>query len=153
MSVKIRRALMSDCDAIYKLLQRWNRDNKLLARSYSAIYESLRDFFVAVKDDRVVGTAAMHFVWHNLGELRSVAVEESEHGAKIGHRLVEACIDDAIFSGLQEVFVLTLIPDYFKSFGFELINPDELPRAIWADCINCPLYPDCNETPLIYRLS
>lgn len=152
MAVKIRRARMADCDAIYKLLQHWSRKNKLLARPYSAIYESLRDFFVAEIDGRIVGTAAMHFVWQDLGELRSVAVDESEHGDKIGQKLVEACIDDAIFAGLEEVFVLTLIPEYFKRFGFELIDPDELPRAIWADCIDCPLYPDCNETPLIYRL-
>src|ERR1039457_1700016 len=91
----IRKAQIIDVKEIQKLLVYFAGKGDMLSRSLSELYESLRDFYVFVEDGNLLGTAAIHIVWDDLAEVRSVAVAESAGRKGIGCRLVQACIAEA----------------------------------------------------------
>ena len=101
---------------------------------------------------RVVACAALHISWAGLAEIRSLAVAQEAQGRGIGTELVRACIEEARQLGVERVFVLTYIPDFFRRFGFRPCPKEDLPHKIWADCINCPKFPDCDEIAMIADL-
>jgi amino-acid N-acetyltransferase len=70
----------------------------------------------------------------------------------IGTRLVEVAIGEAKELGAKKIFVLTYQPGFFKQFGFKKIKTASLPHKIWAECINCPKFPDCQETAMIKKV-
>jgi amino-acid N-acetyltransferase len=148
----IRKAQMSDVKEIQKLLTNFASRGDMLSRSLSELYESLRDFYVAVEDDRLLGAAALHIVWDNLAEVRSVAVSEDAGRKGTGSLLVQACIDEAREIGLGRIFCLTYKPDFFAKFGFRLVDKSELPHKVWGDCIKCVKFPDCDENAMILDL-
>jgi amino-acid N-acetyltransferase len=124
----------------------------MLSRSLSELYESLRDFYIFEEEGRLIGAAALHIVWEDLAELRSVAVaEEAEHRG-VGTKLVNACIDEAKALGLKRVFCLTYKPEFFGRFGFRVADKTELPHKVWGDCIKCVKFPDCDEIAMILDL-
>jgi amino-acid N-acetyltransferase len=124
----IRKARMVDVKAIQKLVADYARKGDMLPRSLSEIYENLRDYFVCIGDGgRVVGSAAIHIMWEDLAEVRSLAVLEGEMGRGVGTRLVEACISEAIVLGITQ--------------------------KIWTDCLKCSKFPDCDEVALVSDLS
>jgi amino-acid N-acetyltransferase len=116
------------------------------------LYESLRDFYVVEEDGIILGTAALHVVWDDLAEVRSVAVMEDAGRKGIGSRLVQACIAEAREIGLKRIFCLTYKPDFFGKHGFRLVDKSELPHKVWGDCIKCPKFPDCDENAMILDL-
>jgi len=150
----IRRAKIQDAKIIHGLLHYYADRGLLLPRSLSDIYDHIRDYFVNVdgEDDRVTGVCSTHIVWEDLAEIRSLAVEEAEHDKKIGSRLVEACLSDAVTLGIFRIFTLTYVPDYFKRFGFEIVDKSVLPHKVWADCIKCVKFPECDETAMLLEL-
>lgn len=148
----IRKAQMGDVKDIQKLLTSFANRGDMLSRSLSELYESLRDFYVAVEDDRLLGTAALHIVWDDLAEVRSVAVSEEAGRKGIGSQLVQSCITEAREIGLGRIFCLTYKPDFFAKFGFRLVDKSELPHKVWGDCIKCVKFPDCDENAMILDL-
>jgi amino-acid N-acetyltransferase len=148
----IRKAEMGDVKDIQKLLTNFANRGDMLSRSLSELYESLRDFYVAVEDERLMGTAALHIVWDDLAEVRSVAVSEEVGRKGIGSQLVQACINEASQIGIGRLFCLTYKPDFFAKFGFRLVDKSELPHKVWGDCIKCVKFPDCDENAMILDL-
>jgi len=148
----IRKAEIGDVKDIQKLLTSFANKGDMLSRSLSELYESLRDFYVAVEDGGVLGTAALHIVWDDLAEVRSVAVSEDVGRKGIGSLLVQACINEARQIGLGRIFCLTYKPDFFAKFGFRLVDKAELPHKVWGDCIKCVKFPDCDENAMILDL-
>lgn len=124
----------------------------MLSRSLSELYESLRDFYVVEEGGVLLGAAALHIVWEDLAEVRSVAVTEDAGRKGIGSRLVQACIAEAREIGLKRIFCLTYKPDFFAKHGFRLVDKAELPHKVWGDCIKCPKFPDCDENAMILDL-
>lgn len=148
----LRKAQIGDVKEIQKLLTLYASRGDMLSRSLSELYEALRDYYVAVEDGQLFGTAALHIVWEDLAEVRSVAVAELSGRKGVGSRLVQACIDDALQLGLKRVFCLTYKPDFFAKFGFRLVDKSELPHKVWGDCIKCVKFPDCDENAMILDL-
>jgi amino-acid N-acetyltransferase len=148
----IRKAQISDVKEIQKLLMKYASQGDMLSRSLSELYESLRDFYVITDDGTLMGTAALHIVWDDLAEVRSVAVAEEAGRTGIGSQLVQACIDEARQIGLKRIFCLTYKPDFFAKFGFRLVDKSELPHKVWGDCIKCVKFPDCDENAMILDL-
>lgn len=147
-----RKAQISDVKEIQKLLTAYAAKGDMLSRSLSELYESLRDFYVDVEDGRLLGTAALHILWEDLAEVRSVAVAEDAGRKGIGSSLVQACIAEARELGLKRVFCLTYKPDFFGKHGFRLVDKSELPHKVWSDCIKCVKFPDCDENAMILDL-
>ncbi|RPJ40239.1 MAG: N-acetyltransferase [Candidatus Latescibacterota bacterium] len=150
----IRKARMSDVKGIQKLIGEYARKGDMLPRSLSEIYENLRDYFVCEDaNGEVIGSAAIHLMWEDLAEVRSLAVREEEMRRGIGTKLVEACISEAIVLGITRVFALTYRPEFFKRIGFREVDKSELPHKIWSDCLKCPKFPDCDEVALVADFS
>jgi len=150
----IRKARMGDVKAIQKLIAEYARKGDMLPRSLSEIYENLRDYFVYVEDGgEVIGSAAVHLMWEDLAEVRSLAVRDDRMGRGVGTQMVEACISEAIVLGITRVFALTYKPVFFEKLGFKQVDKSELPHKIWSDCLKCSKFPDCDEVALVADLS
>jgi amino-acid N-acetyltransferase len=150
----IRKARMKDVKAIQKLIGEYARKGDMLPRSLSEIYENLRDYFVYVQNgEEVIGSAAIHIMWEDLAEVRSLAVRDGNMGLGVGTQLVEACLSEAIVLGIPRVFALTYKPDFFEKLGFVRVDKSELPQKIWTDCLKCSKFPDCDEVALVTDLS
>ena len=148
----IRKARMEDVKQIHALLTYYAEKKLLLARSISSIYDHLRDFIVY--DDNggaISGVCSLQICWDNLAEIRSLAVAEQVHGRGIGAEMVQNCLMEAANFGIKRVFTLTYQPKFFRKQGFSDIDKRELPHKIWSDCINCPMFPDCDEEALMYE--
>lgn len=149
----IRKAGVKDVTQIQVLINQFAKQELMLPRALSEIYEFLRDFWVCeVGRNQIVACCALHITWQDLGEIRSLAVRKAWQGKGIGSKLINAAISEAKKIGCKSIFTLTYIPDYFKAFGFRRINKEKLPQKIWAECINCPKFPDCKEVALIKKL-
>jgi amino-acid N-acetyltransferase len=117
----------------------------------SELYAQIRDFLV-IEDDatgEVVGCGALHVVWEDLAEIRSLAVRISRQREGIGSRLTEALLQEAREMGINQVFVLTYRVKLFERLGFHQMDKSLLPHKIWADCIRCTKFPECDETALV----
>jgi amino-acid N-acetyltransferase len=148
----IRKAQIADVKDIQRLLMTFANRGDMLSRSLSELYESLRDFYVVEEGGVLLGAAALHVVWEDLAEVRSVAVTEDAGRKGIGSRLVQACISEAREIGLKRIFCLTYKPDFFAKHGFRLVDKAELPHKVWGDCIKCAKFPDCDENAMILDL-
>lgn len=148
----LRKAQISDVREIQKLLTFYANRGEMLSRSLSELYESIRDFYLCEEGGKLLGTCALHIMWEDLAELRSVAVAEEVGRQGIGTRLVQACLDEARALGLKKVFCLTYKPDFFGKFGMRIVDKSELPHKVWTDCIKCVKFPDCDEIAMILDL-
>jgi amino-acid N-acetyltransferase len=148
----IRKAILKDARQIHKLLLHYAKDGLVLSRSLMEIFEAIRDFYVFVEGEQVVGAAALNICWEDLAEVRSLVVHENFGGLGIGKRLVEACISEARELGIGRVFALTYQKTFFEKLGFVVIEKSELPQKIWGDCIKCAKFPECDEIALSLTL-
>ncbi len=148
----IRKAKIKDIKAIQELINYFARQDIMLARSLNELYENIRDFWVKEEKGRIIGCAALHISWDDLAEIKSLAVAKKYHGKGIGSGLIEACLEEALALGAKKIFVLTYKPEYFKRFGFKRVKHNSLPHKIWAECINCCKFPNCQEIALLKSL-
>ena len=148
----LRKAQITDVKEIQKLLTHFASRGDMLSRSLSELYESIRDFYVVEEDGRLLGTTALHIVWEDLAEIRSVAVAEDAGRRGVGTQLVAASIKEARELGLKRVFCLTYKPDFFAKFGMRIVDKSELPHKVWGDCMKCVKFPDCDEIAMILDL-
>jgi amino-acid N-acetyltransferase len=147
----IRKATIKDVRAIHKILQEYGKKGELLPRPFSVLYDHLRDFYVYADDldGRILGCCALQFCWEDLAEIRSLAVSPEAAHRGIGSQLTRAVLDEAQAYGISRVFSLTYRPGFFERFGFQRIDRSELPVKIWADCILCVKFPDCDEIAMM----
>ena len=144
-----RSAKISDVKAINALINSYAERDRMLFRSVADIYENLQCFIVAEMGGEVVGCCALEIIWSDLAEIKSLAVDKSGNGRGLGRALVDAATSAAAKLGLQRVFALTLVPEFFEKLGFEKIDKDKLPMKIWSDCAACPKQDCCDEVAVI----
>lgn len=150
--MNVRPAKIRDAKAINALINDYAEQDKMLFRSLADIYENLRSFHIAENDGQIIGCCALHIIWQDLAEIKSLAVEQSKKGIGVGSALVRAALGQAKNLGLPRVFVLTLEPAFFEKLGFELVDRDALPMKVWSDCTRCPKQDHCDEVALIKNL-
>lgn len=148
----IRKANIKDIKEIQTLINAFAKQDLMLPRSLNELYENIRDFWVIEESKKILGCAALHISWDDLAEIKSLAVAKTKQGRGMGKILVNACLDEAKLMGARKVFVLTYKPDFFRKFGFKKVKSSNLPHKIWAECINCCKFPDCQETALLKTL-
>ena len=148
----VERARISDVAQVHKLINSFADKGEMLARSISEIYENVRDYFVIRGGERVIACAALHVMWSDLAEIKSLAVVEGSQGRGIGAQLVKACLQEAKELGIPTIFCLTYKPAFFEGLGFSQLDKLELPRKVWGECYRCPKFPDCDEVALITHL-
>lgn len=149
----IRKAKVSDIKQIQSLVNFFAKKDLMLPRSLNELYENIRDFWVIEERQKIVGCAALHISWDNLAEIKSLAVAKASQGRSLGRELINACLDEGLKLGARKVFVLTYKPEYFRKFGFKRVRHADLPHKIWAECINCCKFPNCQEVALLKDLT
>lgn len=150
----IRKARVDDVKTIHALLMNSAAKGELLPRPLNTIYSHLRDFYVVspLEGGPIKGCCALSICWQDLAEIRSLYLSPDMRGQGWGRRLVDACLSEALTLGFYRVFTLTYQDDFFAHLGFTLIGKDKLPHKVWADCINCPKFPECDEIAMIMEM-
>jgi amino-acid N-acetyltransferase len=147
------KAEIHDARDIHDLINLYAQRGDMLPRTMGEVFENLRDFFVVREaSGEFLGCAALHIVWADLAEIKSLAVRELAQGRGVGSVLVEAAVTEAGNIGLERVFALTYRPAFFERLGFVQANVMTLPRKVWNECYRCPKFPSCNEIALVREL-
>jgi amino-acid N-acetyltransferase len=136
--VRIRRARTKDVKAIRALVDAYTADRRLLSKATVTLYEAVQEFWLAVDDDdddRVLGCGALHVMWEDLAEIRTVAVDPASRGQKVGHKIVSQLLDVARELGVARVFCLTFETRFFGSFGFTEIDGAPVPHPVYEQLL------------------
>ncbi|NUP59320.1 MAG: amino-acid N-acetyltransferase [Pseudarthrobacter sp.] len=121
-SFRIRPARTSDVPLIKKLVAPLAEERILMAKETVAYYESLQEFLIAESSDGdVIGCGALHVMWEDLAEIRTLAASRQWRGKGVGHILVESLLEQARELGVRRVFCLTFEVDFFKRHGFDVM--------------------------------
>ena len=129
--VSVRRATTADVTMIKSLVDGY-AGRVLLAKEIVTLYESVQEFLVAELEGEVVGCGALHVLWADLGEIRTVAVHPRALGRGVGHAIVAALIENARVLGLERLFVLTFEKHFFARHGFVEIDGTPVEPDVFA---------------------
>ena len=151
MKKPVEKARISDVSQMHHLITHFADKGEMLARPLSEMYENIRDYFVIREGELIVACAALHVMWEDLAEIKSLAVAEENQKKGIGEQLIDACLEEARRLGMPTVFCLTYKPAFFERFGFSQVDKMELPHKVWTECYRCPKFPNCDEIALIYH--
>ena len=152
MNTKVRWATVVDATGIHDLLQNYAKLGRLLPRSTEEIVERLSSFLVSEQNSTLSGCVSLEVFTHELGEVRSLAVNPDF--ARLGHgrSLVEHLEVEARRLGLQRLIALTYVPDFFDKLGFKITAMDTLPEKVFGVCVTCPKFNRCDEIAMIKNL-
>lgn len=136
----LRRARTPDAQAIRALVQPLSEARILVAKDAVNYYESLQEFRLVVDrsgdEEVVVGCAALHVLWEDLAEARTVATHPDYRGRGIGRALIEALLVDARAIGVSRVFCLTFETRFFGSLGFEPISGTPVSPEVYVELLH-----------------
>lgn len=130
--VHVRRARIADVRKIKALVDA-DAGRVLLEKELVTLYESVQEFWVADADGAVLGCGALHVLWEDLAEIRTVAVDKAARGQGIGHALVDRLVKLAVELGLRRVFVLTFETRFFSAHGFREIDGTPVPQQVYDE--------------------
>jgi amino-acid N-acetyltransferase len=133
--IEIRPARTSDIKGIRALIDAFALQRRLLNKETVTLYESVQEFTVAVEDGIVVGCGALHILWEDLAEVRTVAVAEHLHGKGVGLKILEAIIARAKTIGVERIFCLTFETEFFGSLGFKEIQGTPVEPDVYAELL------------------
>jgi amino-acid N-acetyltransferase len=137
MGYTVRQARTGDVPVIRSLIDRNVGSGRLLDKTTVNLYEDILEFCVAESsaDRSVVGCGALHVMWEDLAEIRTVAVAGSLRGHGIGHLIVDALLDQARTVGVSRVFCLTFAVNFFASHGFTEIFGTPVAPEVYAELL------------------
>ncbi|AXY51948.1 amino-acid N-acetyltransferase [Rhodococcus ruber] len=128
----MRRARTGDIPEIKRLVDIY-AGKILLEKNLVTLYESVQEFWVAETAGTVVGCGALHVLWSDLGEIRTVAVDPRVKGRGVGHLVVSHLIDVARDLELERLFVLTFEVEFFGRHGFTEIDGTPVTAEVYAE--------------------
>ena len=135
MSVVIRPAKTSDVKKIRAIVDAYAAERKLLSKETVTLFESVQEFVVAEVDGEVVGCGALHVLWEDIAEVRTVAVVDQMHGKGVGHLILESILIKAKEVGVKKVFCLTFETKFFGSHGFKEIQGAPVEPEIYTQLL------------------
>jgi amino-acid N-acetyltransferase len=133
--ISVRPARTSDVKSIRELVDSYAAPGQMLSKETVTLYESVQEFLVAEKDGVVVGCGALHVLWEDLAEVRTVAVAQDFHKQGIGHLILNEIIDRARKVGVKRVFCLTFQTEFFGSIGFKEIHGTPVEPDVYAQLL------------------
>jgi len=131
----IRPAKTKDVKSIRNLVDSYAAPGQMLSKETVTLYESVQEFIVAEQDGVLVGCGALHILWEDLAEVRTVAVKENLHKQGIGHKILEAIIQRASEVGVEKIFCLTFQTEFFGRHGFEVIEGTPVEPSVYAELL------------------
>jgi amino-acid N-acetyltransferase len=147
--LELRKAQMTDIAPLLTLINGYAGKGIMLPRTEFEISENIRDFSVAYAGEKLAGCGALHFYTPILGEVRSLAVDESLKAHGVGRRIVEMLVAEAQAYQLDAVFAFTYVAEFFRRLGFNEVERGELPLKAWKDCLRCPKFQCCDEVAMV----
>jgi amino-acid N-acetyltransferase len=136
MSLIIRQAKTPDVKNIRAIIDEYAAGHRLLTKETVTLYESVQEFTVAEIDGKLVGCGAMHVLWEDLAEVRSVAVDESVRGKGVGHGILEVLIKRATELGIKRIFCLTFETEFFGRHGFVEIQGTPVSPDVYTELLH-----------------
>ena len=133
--VRVRPAMPADVHAIHDLVEPYAAERILLAKEWVGYYETVQEFVVAVEDDVVIGCGALHVMWSDLAEIRTLAVDPARRRHGVGHGLMAALLDRARALGLTRLFCLTFEVEFFAAHGFRVIEGTPVAQDVYAELL------------------
>lgn len=133
--LNIRPARTSDVVIIRALCEPLVEKRILLGKELVELYESIQEFVVAEQDGKVVGCGALHVMWQDLAEVRTVVVDQNYHRHGIGAAIIRELLERARLLGIHRVFCLTFETKFFESHGFEAIPDVPVDAATYAELV------------------
>ncbi|GAA3543883.1 amino-acid N-acetyltransferase [Nonomuraea rosea] len=135
-AVVVRRARTPDVRTVRRLVDTYaGAGPRLLEKATVTLYEDVQEFWVAELDGQVVGCGALHVLWEDLAEVRTVAVDPACRKLGVGRRIVAALIQQAKDLGLRRVFCLTFEVDFFARHGFRPIQGTPVSPEVYAELL------------------
>jgi len=153
MTLSYRKATLRDIPTMLALVEPEVESGVILKRDSDDTATNIRSYQLAFDGEELVGFCALHIHTTLLAEVRSLIVDERLRSSGVGSTLIKNALEEAKELGLKEVLSLTYKQAFFERLGFKVIPKESLPEhKIWADCINCKLFPICNEVSLIHSI-
>ena len=121
-SLIIRPARTADIKAIRAIIDTYVLGRQLLAKETVTLYETVQEFTVAEYEGEVVGCGALHVLWEDLAEVRTVAVLAKMRGNGVGNAIIDTIVGRATAIGVKRIFCLTFETHFFGRNGFEVIE-------------------------------
>lgn len=135
-SIKVRSARTADIGAIADLCGPLIQSRVLLGKERVELYESVQEFVVAEDlAGKVIGCGALHVMWEDLGEVRTVAVDTAFQGQGVGKSILNALLERAKSLGLKRIFCLTFEVEFFSKLGFEPISETPVDPEVYAELV------------------
>lgn len=131
----IRRARTADVRGIRTLVGPLAARRVLASKEAVTYYEGVHEFRVAEVEGSIVGCGALHVMWEDLAEVRTLAVAPSHLGTGLGGRILEQLIDDARDLGVSRLFCLTFETEFFTRHGFSVIAGQAVPTEVYAELL------------------
>ena len=134
--ISVRAARTGDVRGIADLVEPLVQQRILLGKNLVAFYESVQEFVVAeTADGELIGCGALHVMWEDLGEVRTLAVAPSQLRKGVGHQLLERLEEKALGLGLNRLFCLTFETEFFSKHGFDAISESLVDPEIYAELV------------------
>ncbi|MDO5644120.1 MAG: amino-acid N-acetyltransferase [Dermabacter sp.] len=137
-TLTIRAAKPKDVRAIDALVEPLVARRILLGKDRVVLYEGIQEFLVAERNGEVVGCGALHVMWEDLAEVRTLAVSRGEVGRGVGHALLEALLDRARELELERVFCLTFETEFFTRHGFVEMGETGVDAEVYMELLRSP---------------
>ncbi|QVQ50962.1 amino-acid N-acetyltransferase [Spiractinospora alimapuensis] len=139
MEITVRRARTRDVSSIRRLVDAYSSERRVLRKTTVNLYEDIQEFWVAERhqdgDSALVGCGALHVLWEDLAEVRTVAVDPALRGHGVGHRLVESLLATAKELGVRRVFCLTFETGFFARHGFQPIQGTPISAKVYEELL------------------
>jgi amino-acid N-acetyltransferase len=136
-AIEVRPARVRDARAIKSLIDHY-AGKVVLGKELVTLYEDIQEFRVAEDEGHIVGCGALHVLWEDLAEIRTVAVDPMEKGRGVGHLIVDRLIEHAADLGLSRIFVLTFETEFFGKHGFRPIADTPVPPEVYDEIRRSP---------------
>ena len=136
-TVTVRRARTGDVAAVRRLVDPYVGRGILLDKATVTLYEDIQEFWVAERDEDgvVVGCGALHVMWEDLAEVRTLAVDAEFKGAGVGHLVLDKLLQTARWLGVRRVFCLTFEVDFFAKHGFVEIGETPVDGDVYSELL------------------
>jgi amino-acid N-acetyltransferase len=135
-TISVRQARTKDISAIAELCGPLIQSRVLLGKEKVELYESVQEFLVAEdQTGKVIGCGALHVMWEDLAEVRTLAVATDQQEQGIGRQILEALLERAKTLGLSRIFCLTFEVEFFAKSGFEPIAETPVDPEVYAELV------------------
>jgi amino-acid N-acetyltransferase len=133
--VVVRRARTSDVRVIRRLIDFYAAERILLSKATVTLYEDVQEFWVAERNGAPVGCGALHVLWEDLAEVRTLAIAPDCRGSRIGAMILQRLVETARQLGVRRVFTLTFEVGFFAAHGFAVIEGTPVDHSVFEQLL------------------